>query len=91
MVCRQTFRDPDWGRVARHPPRAVGEHSRNCRGDGLFDGDIESSCEFGLMREVFPVENEVDGDRSAVTAGADRENPFVVGEKSNVEDVGGQR
>ena len=43
------------------------------------------------MREVFPVEDEVDGDRSAVTAGADRENPFVGGEKSNVENAGGQR
>jgi hypothetical protein len=32
------------------------------------------------MREVFPVKNEVDRDRSAVAAGADRENPFVVGE-----------
>lgn len=43
------------------------------------------------MREVFPVEDEVDGDRRAVTAGAERENPFVVGKKSNVDDTGGQR
>jgi hypothetical protein len=43
------------------------------------------------MGQVFPVENEVDGDRSAVTAGTERKNPFVVGEKSKVEDGGGQR
>ena len=43
------------------------------------------------MREGFPVEDEIHGDWSAVTAGAERENPFVVGEKSKVDDVGGQR
>jgi len=43
------------------------------------------------MRQVFPVGDEVDGDRSDVTAGADRKNPLIVGEKRNVDDVGGQR
>ena len=47
--------------------------------------------EAGLVREVFPVEDEVDGDRSAVAAGAKRENPFVVGEKRHVDDGSGQR
>ena len=44
-----------------------------------------------LMREVFPVENKVDGDWSAVAAGAKRKNPFVVGEKRHVDDGSGQR
>ena len=43
-----------------------------------------------LVSREAPVEDEVDRDGSAVAAGAERENPFVVGEKVNVEDGGGQ-